>query len=181
MYDYEEMDLSYEEMNESDDIEDDQEIIDLTYDEMIELKEEYEELGYDEDQIEAYLTLPEDRTPRQHEIVTEMLHPDYIPQVSYIADSGEYFEVPYGTSGSQRPDLVKLDEGHLSMLEAKCYTDVDNLIHNMKEQTALREEGFEENLNDITYIISPNFTIEDADKIATAMADSKADIEWIYR
>ena len=147
------------------------------------LEQAYYDLGLSDEEIEALITLPEERSWRQLELVDECRHPDFESQRSFGFDEViGYREVRYGEKNSQRPDLIQFTDEGINIRENKVYGSADALIRNIEQQTQNRMELFEESLNELTYVISPgHFTMEDAERIAEACYGAGVDVEWAMK
>ncbi len=96
----------------------------------------------------SYQTRP---THQQSEMDAYNYYKGYLKQPSYL--NGQ--EVPYGTPGSTRPDLVRNVFGHKEAIEVKNYDlsnpqNINNVITELKRQTAQRAkdlpEGFKQRI-----------------------------------
>ena len=132
----------------------------------------------DEETLAALRLDPLSRSPRQVELVDAARHQEYQAQQSFILDeNGDVTECPYGTKGSQRPDLIYVDDSGTHIREQKIYGSVYGLMTNIAEQASARQQLFED--VDQTYVIAPTFTIEEADKLQQYLEeDLGVDIEW---
>ncbi len=124
--------------------------------------------------LEALWTPAGERNYMQTELVDTLRHPEYEAQRSILTDpetgmavldeNGEFVECPRNTKGAQRPDGMLVDDTGVHLREAKNYGGLNNLINNIREQTANRETAFGQDV-DITYVVEPRFTIEEADRL----------------
>ena len=89
-------------------------------------------------------------------------------------------EAEYGEKGSQRPDEIKFTEEGIDIREVKNWSNADALARNIEKQSADRYEMFGEDIHDLTYIVSPKFTLEECDKLNETCQNSGADIEFKY-
>lgn len=141
----------------------------------------YRDIGIDDATIQELMNAPDDRTWRGLENVDALQHPDFDTQKSFISN-GEYgyLETSYGTKDSQRPDEIRFSEQGIDIREAKNYSNVDSLIQNISKQAKDRHELFGEDLNDLTFVVSPKFTLEECERLYQTCHDADADIEFKY-
>lgn len=130
-----------------------------------------------------------DRSPLETELADAALHAaDYEPQLIFKTDEtgaalrdseGNFIMDNWRSAGSQAPDLTRMDEnGDISLIEDKTYTNVNNLMHNIKEQTEARRACFGDDV-DITYNIAPKFDVGDAEKLQKYCEDKlHVNINW---
>lgn len=138
--------------------------------------------------LEALWEDPDKRDYSETELVDTALHPDFEPQRSIQIDpetgealrdeNGDFLDAPYGSKGSQRPDGMKVDDTGVYLREAKNYSDLNNLKQNIRHQTEDRKAAFGDDV-DLTYVVAPNFTIEEAEKLQ-AYVEGKLgqNLEW---
>lgn len=129
-----------------------------------------------------------DRSPLETELADAALHPDYAPQLIFKTDEtgaalrdseGTFIMDNWRSAGSQAPDLTRMDEnGDISLIEDKTYNNVNNLMHNIKDQTEARRACFGDDV-DITYNIAPKFDVGDAEKLQKYCEDKlHVNINW---
>lgn len=130
-----------------------------------------------------------DRSPLETELADAALHAaDYEPQLIFKTDEtgaalrdseGNFIMDNWRSAGSQAPDLTRMDEnGDISLIEDKTYTNVNNLMHNIKEQTEARRACFGDDV-DITYNIAPKFDVGEAEKLQKYCEDKlHVNINW---
>lgn len=141
----------------------------------------YRDIGIDEMTIQQLMNAPDDRTWRGLENIDALQHPDFDTQKSFISDGEDgYLETSYGTKDSQRPDEIRFSEKGIDIREAKNYSNVDSLIQNITKQATDRYELFGEDLNDLTFVVSPKFTLEECERLYQTCHDADADIEFKY-
>lgn len=140
----------------------------------------YHEMGLDDTTIQQILKEPDDRSWRGCENIDALQHPDFFTQQSFIKDGEGYRDAEYGEKGSQRPDEIKFTEEGINIREIKNWSNADALARNIEKQSAERYEIFGDDLHDLTYVISPKFTLEECEKLSEACQDSNADIEFKY-
>lgn len=139
---------------------------------------EYHDMGIDDLTIEQLFKSPDQRTWRGCENVDALQHPDYSTQTSFgKSETGDYEEVEYGTKGSQRPDEIRVTDEGIDIREVKNWSDADSLVRNIREQAEDRYELFGDDLNDLTFVVSPKFSLEECDKLEEACRESGADID----
>ena len=131
--------------------------------------------------ILQFMEAPDCRSWKDCEILDALQHPDFEVQKSYISDEDDGFcETAYGTKNSQRPDEIRFTEDGIDIREVKNYSSVSSLIQNISKQADTRHGLFGNELNDLTFVVSPKFTLEECDRIAQACQDADADIEFKY-
>ena len=130
-----------------------------------------------------------DRSPLETELADAALHSaDYMPQLIFKTDEtgaalrdseGNFIMDNWRSAGSQAPDLTRMDEnGDISLIEDKTYTNVNNLMHNIKEQTEARRACFGDDV-DITDNIAPKFDVGEAEKLQKYCEDKlHVNINW---
>lgn len=138
--------------------------------------------------LEALWEDPDKRDYNETELVDMALHPDFESQRSIQInpetgealrdENGDFLDAPYGSKGSQRPDGMKVDDTGVHLREAKNYSNLNNLKQNIRHQTEDRQEAFGDDV-DLTYVVAPNFTIEQAEKLQ-AYVEGKLgqNLEW---
>lgn len=153
-------------------------------------KDEMEDLGTEltDDTLQALWEKPDNRIYQQTELVDMALHRDYEGQRSILVDSetgkaiqdefGNYVDCSRNTKGSQRPDGMLVDENGVHLREVKDYHNVNNLKQNIKHQTEERRSAFGNDV-DLTYVVAPNFSIGDAEKLQDYVENKLGvDLEW---
>jgi filamentous hemagglutinin len=107
-------------------------------------------------------------TPRQSELdVGDDLGEGYTPQVSYI--NGQ--QVPYGTSGSVRPDFIA-DDGSAAF-EVKNFnitTNSDGLINNVAKQAVQRSVNLPQGMQQQLVIDTRGQTVTPEQELAIRQA-----------
>lgn len=142
----------------------------------------------DQATLEALWKDVEFRSPREVELVDAALHPEYESQMIFRTDevtgralrdeNGEWVTDIRRSAGTQVPDGFLEDDLGLHIREDKCYGSAANLMRNIEYQTAARRAAFGDNA-DITYVISPKFTVEEADRIQQFCEDTLGvSLEW---
>lgn len=141
----------------------------------------YRDIGIDETTIQQLMNAPDERTWRGLENIDALQHPDFDTQKSFISDGEDsYLETSYGTKDSQRPDEIRFSDNGIDIREAKNYSNVDSLIQNISKQAEDRHELFGKDLNDLTFVVSPKFTLEECERLYQTCHDADADIEFKY-
>lgn len=153
-------------------------------------KQEMDDLGSEltDDTLDALWEEPDNRSYRQAELVDIALHPDYEDQRSILVDAetgkavqdefGNFVDCSRNTKGAQRPDGMLVDENGVHLREVKDYHNVNNLKQNIKHQTEHRRNAFGDDV-DLTYVVSPNFTLEEAEKLQDFIENKlDVDLEW---
>lgn len=153
-------------------------------------KLEMDDLGAElsDDSLDALWEDPNKRSYQQTELVDIALHPDYEDQRSILVDTetgkavqdeyGNFVDCSRNTKGSQRPDGMLVDENGVHLREVKDYHNVNNLKQNIKRQTEDRRNAFGDDV-DLTYVVAPNFTLEEADKLQDYVENKLGvDLEW---
>ena len=153
-------------------------------------KQEMSDLGEElsDDTLCALWEAPDNRTYQQTELVDAALHPDHEDQRSILVDAdtgkavqdefGNFVDCPRNTKGAQRPDGMLVDEDGVHLREVKDYHNVNNLKQNIKHQTEARRSAFGDDV-DLTYVVAPNFTLEEADKLQDYVENKLGvDLEW---
>ena len=153
-------------------------------------KQEMDDLGAEltDDTLDALWEAPDNRSYQQAELVDIALHPDYDDQRSILVDAetgkavqdelGNFVDCPRNTKGAQRPDGMLVDENGVHLREVKDYHNVNNLKQNIKHQTEDRRDAFGDDV-DLTYVVSPNFTLEEAEKLQDYVENKLGvDLEW---
>lgn len=141
-----------------------------------------------DDTLDALREEPNNRSYQQAELVDIALHPDYEDQRSILVDleTGKAVQDKFGnfvtcsrkTKGSQRPDGMLVDENGVHLREVKDYHNINNLKQNIKRQTEDRRRAFGDDV-DLTYIVAPNFTLEEAEKLQNYVENILGtDLEW---
>lgn len=130
-----------------------------------------------------------DRSPLETELADAALHSsDYAPQLIFKTDEtgaalrdseGNFIMDNWRSAGSQAPDLTRMDEnGDISLIEDKTYSNVNNLICNITAQTEARRACFGDDV-DITYNIAPKFNVGEAEKLQKYCEDKlHVNINW---
>lgn len=137
-------------------------------------------LDLDDYTIEQIEKSPVDRSWRGCEIIDALQHPDYSTQKSFVKDNNGYREAKYGEKGSQRPDEILISDEGIDIREVKNWTSANALAKNINKQSSDRYEMFGDDLQDLTYVVSPKFTIEECDMLYNACKESDADLEFKY-
>ena len=144
-----------------------------------------------DEELEALLTPADQRDYMQTELVDTIRNPDYIPQLSLRTDpetgealldeNGFFVECPWNTKGAQRPDGMLVDDTGIHLREVKNYGDLNHLMHNIRDQTENRETAFGEGV-DLTYVVAPRFTVEEADKLCDYVENTLGqNLEWQHK
>lgn len=165
-YEYEEYDdTEYEEYDEAEEMEETPDWKDSFLDAHPEFTEEM---------LECLDKSPTERTWQEVELADSLRHPEFQTQKSFLTDpetgevlrdeDAEFIECARNTKGAQRPDGICIDDEGIHIREDKTYSDLTNLMHNICEQTQTRRTGFGDDV-DLTYVVAPNFTVEQADKL----------------
>lgn len=147
--------------------------------------------GLTEETLTALWEEPDQRDYIQTELVDTALHPDFEAQRSILTDretglavkdeAGHFVDCPRNTKGAQRPDGMMVDDTGVHLREAKNYSNLNNLEQNIKHQTESRRSAFGEDV-DLTYVVAPNFTIEEAEKLQSYVEDKLGvNLEWQFR
>lgn len=152
-------------------------ILDINEDSVV---SQYIDMGLDNTTIQQILNEPDERSWRGCENIDALQHPDFDVQRSFVKDGEGYREAEYGEKGSQRPDEIKFTEEGIDIREVKNWSNADALARNIEKQSADRYEMFGEDIHDLTYIVSPKFTLEECDKLNETCQNSGADIEFKY-
>lgn len=128
----------------------------------------------DQDTLEALWKSADCRSPREVELVDAALHPEYESQMVFRTDevtgralrdeSGMWVTDVRRSAGTQVPDGFLENESGLHLREDKCYTRAADLMRNIREQTDARRTAFGDDV-DITYVLSPKFTVGEAERI----------------
>lgn len=165
---------------------DSEETKDVKYDYETELSTDYltahyRDMGLDDSTIDQLFMDPDQRTWRGCENVDALEHPDYSTQISFgKSENDDYEEVAYGTKDSQRPDEIRFTDQGIDIREVKNWSDADALVRNIRDQAGERYELFGDELNDLTFVVSPKFSLEECDKLEETCRESGADIEFKY-
>ena len=140
-----------------------------------------------EEMLSALWEAPDHRSYQETELVDLYRNPDYEGQRSILVDTdtgkavqdefGEYVDCPWNTKGAQRPDGMMVDEYGVHLREAKDYHDLNNLKQNIRAQTEDRREAFGDDV-DLTYVVAPNFTIAEAEKLQAYTEKLGVNLEW---
>ncbi len=142
----------------------------------------------DQETLAALWKDVEDRTPREVELADAALHPDFESQKIFLTDDetgqalrdeeGNWLTAGRRLAGSQAPDGFLEDEEGIHLREQKNYTSAANLLRNIASQTADRRAAFGQDV-DLTYILAPHFTVEEAEKIQQYCENELGvSIEW---
>lgn len=124
---------------------------------------------------QAALEKPADeRNWQETERADKVRNHDYQPQKSYATDpetgavlrdkDGKMVECAPNEKGSVRPDLIKESEKGIEIRENKNYTNVNNLMQNIKHQSEQRKANFGEDVQQ-TYVVSPKMNVEEAARL----------------
>ena len=153
-------------------------------------KHEMDDLGAEltDDTLDALWEEPDNRSYQQTELVDIALHPDYEDQRSILVDaetgkavqdeSGDFVDCSRNTKGAQRPDGMLVDENGVHLREVKDYHNVNNLKQNINHQPEDRRGAFGDDV-DLTYVVAPNFTLEDAEELQDYVENKLGiDLEW---
>ncbi len=129
---------------------------------------------------------PDARTWQETEIADYLRYPNFETQksiltdetgIALVDDNGEFVECPRNTKGAHRPDGFYIEDGKIHMHEIKNYHDVNNLKQNIAEQTEKRFASFGDDI-DLTYVLAPNFSVEESDELQEYIESLGANIEW---
>ena len=124
---------------------------------------------------QAALEKPADeRSWQETERADKSRNPDYQAQKSYATNpetgavlrdkDGKMVECSPNEKGSVRPDLIKESEKGIEIRENKNYTNVNNLMQNIKHQSEQRKVNFGEDVQQ-TYVVAPKMSVEDASRL----------------
>lgn len=128
----------------------------------------------DDKTTQALEKAPDDRTWRDTERVDQVRNQDFEAQKSFKTDpetgkvlvdkDGKLVECAPNVKDSVRPDLIKQGKDGLEIRENKNYSNVNNLMQNIKHQSEQRKANFGENVQQ-TYVVAPKMTVEEAMKL----------------
>lgn len=124
------------------------------------------------------------RTWRQTELIDKIYHGQYETQNVYIKnpETGKVERLFQGkrVAGSQAPDSIRFEGSNIYIREIKNYTNMNNLIQNIKQQTQKRRELFGSNLKELTFVVEPNqFTLGEAKCLYEHCKSTGVNLEWI--
>lgn len=142
----------------------------------------------DEATLKALYKDADKRNPYECEMVDAVYNSEYETQKIFKIDevsnevlrdeNGLFVSDTSRSKGTQVPDEFYEDEDGIYIREVKDYHDADNLIANIKSQTYDRYTAFGDDI-DLTYVVAPNFSIHDADRIQMACDALDVNIEWL--
>ena len=124
---------------------------------------------------QAALEKPADeRNWRETEHADAARNSDFQAQKSYATNpetgavlrdkDGNLVECAPNEKGSVRPDLIKNSDNGIEIRENKNYTNVNNLMQNIKHQSEQRKANFGEDVQQ-TYVVAPKMSVEDAARL----------------
>ena len=147
----------------------------------VDIVEQYKKAGLTNAEIEALFTSPTERSWRQVEMVDEVRHREFETQRSFIQGEDGYRDAQHSEKGSQRPDLYKCTDEGIELREDKNWSRAKALSSNITNQAGDRKELYRDELKDLTFVVSPKFTLEEADYIADTCYKAGADVEWMLK
>lgn len=128
----------------------------------------------------ALLKAPAERSWREAELVDIYRHPKYQAQIAFATDpdtgetlrdeEGELIRCSRNTRGAQIPDGFYEDEMGIHIREVKNYSDPRNVMAEIAVQAHERKSAFGNDI-DLTFILSPKFTVEEAERIQRYASD----------
>ncbi len=142
-------------------------------------------------QLEAIEKSPDSRSWKEHEeaVFAKYAIEGWQAQKSFATDdtgkilldeNGEFKETYYSAIGSSRPDLYKNEDGHISLLEAKRYSNANNLLSNMLKQKEKREIEFGDDV-DVEFVLRPRFSIDQAYDLADKAEEKGINISFLLK
>lgn len=137
-------------------------------------KTEKDNTGLTEKEQAALEKPADERNWRETERADAVRNQDFQAQKSYATNpetgevlrdkDGKMVECAPNEKGSVRPDLIKESEKGIEIRENKNYTNVDNLMQNIKHQAEQRKANFGEDIQQ-TYVVAPKMSVGDAERL----------------